>query len=168
MFGKKEEVKNPDEVVFTKTKGFGSANYGSVTTKAVFGGTGVSVERVSNVLFFKGKPKTDLVDYQSVEKVEIKTHFSKGDMISGIIIGVLVILIAIAGGYGEDAGGVILIGPLVVALMLFCSYGKNIVISKKNSTKVNLLAAGFGQSDEIETFCRKLEEKGIAVQGRKK
>ena len=158
MFGKKQEEKNPNEVVFSKTKGFCSMNYGSVTTKALFNETSVLVERVNKVFFSKGKPKTDTVEYNAIESVVIKKHFSKGDLISGIIIGVIPMF----------TGFLIPLGLFIIAFMVFCSYGKNIVITKKNGEEINLLGEGFGQSEERETFIKKLEEKGISVQEGKK
>jgi len=164
MFGKKQEEKNPNEVVFSKTKGFSYINYAILTTKALFNETSVLVERVNKILFFKGKPKTDTVEFNTIESVVIKNHFSKGDLISGIIIGLLAIII----GASSEEGSVIFIGLLVTAFLVFCSWGKNIVITKKNGEKINLLCEALSQSEEIETFTKKLGEKGISVQGGKK
>ena len=165
MFGKKEEVtKDPNEVVFSKTKGFGSINYGVVTTKAIFNETSVSVERMSKVLFFKGKPKTNVAEYNAIESVVIKTHFSLGDLISGVVIGLLAMIIAAA---AEEGSGIV-VGLLIIAVMVFCAYGKNIVLTKKNGDKINLLSEGFGQSDEIESFLKKLEDNKVSVQRSKK
>ena len=157
MFGKKQEEKNPNEVTFSKTKGFGSINYGSVTTKALFSETSVLVERIGRVLFFKGKPKTDTVEYNAIESVAIKNHFSIGDLISGAICFVL--------GIVFDQ---FIFGLIVLAVLVFCSWGKNIVLTKKNGGKINLLSEAFAQSEEIETFTKKLGEKGISMQGGKK
>jgi len=157
MFGKKQEEKNPNEVVFSKIKGFGSINYGSVTTKALFDETSVLVERIGRVLFFKGKPKTNTVEYNAIESVAIKNHFSIGDLISGIICFVL--------GIVFDQ---FIVGLIVLAVLVFCSWGKNVVITKKNGGKINLLSEAFAQSEEIETFTKKLGEKGISMQGGKK
>ena len=118
-----EDTNQPNEVVFSKTKGFGAINYGTVTTKALFNETSVLVECSSKVLFFKGKPETNIVEYNAIESVAIKTHFSKGDLISGIIIGVLAIIFALTGVFGDDGPG-ILGGLIIIAFMVFCSYGK--------------------------------------------
>lgn len=166
MFGKKTEEKNPNEIVFSKTKGFGSLNYGTVTTKALFNETSVLVERINKVLFFKGKPKTNTVEYNTIESVAITNHFSKGDLISGIIIGVLAIIFGALSEEGPGTG--IFVALIIIAVMTFCSWGKNAVITKKNGEKINLLSEGLGQSEEIETFIKKLGEKGISVQGGKK
>jgi len=162
-----EKAKNLNEFVFSKTKGVGSVNYGTVTTKAIFNETSVLVERISKVLFFKGKPETNNVEYNAIESVAIKTHFSKGDLISGIILGVLAIIFALTGAFGEEGPG-ILVGPIIIAVMVFCSYGKNTVITKKNGDKINLLSEGFGQSEEIEALMKKFEQKGVSVQRSKK
>jgi hypothetical protein len=163
IFGKKDEsqIQNLNEIVFSKTKGVSRINYAVVTTKAVVGEKSLLVERIVRVLFFKGKPKTDTIDYEAIEKVEIKTHFSKGDLVSGIILGLFAIILALTGG--EEGPG-IFVGLIIIAVMVFCAYGKNITIKKKDSTKVNLLSEGIGQKEEIEMFCKKLEEKGIIVQ----
>ena len=161
---KNDTIENPNEIVFSKTKGFGSINYGSVTTKALFSETSVSVERISKVLFFKGKPETNIVDYNAIDSVVIKNHFSKGDLISGIVIG----LIAIISGIASEEVSAIFIGLIVIAVMVFCAYGKNIVITKKNGDKVNLLSEAFSQSEEIDSFLKNLEEKGVSVQRSKK
>jgi hypothetical protein len=168
MAKKKDDVvQNPNEIVFSKTKGFGQINYGAVTTKALFDENSISVERIGKILFFKGKPKIDVVEFGTIENVEVKTHFSKGDLISGIVLGLLVIIFAFV---GEDAPNIynVFVGLVIIAALLFCSYGKNIVITKKDSTKVGLLSEGIGAGEEIESFLKKLEEKGVAVQRGKK
>jgi hypothetical protein len=164
MFGSKTDtIKNPNEVVFSKTKGFGSVNYGTVTTKALFNETSVLVERISKVLFFKGKPETNTVEFNAIENVAVKNHFSKGDLISGIVLGALALIMASTGAFGDENPGII-VGPIIIAVMVFASYGKNAVITKKNGDRINLLSEGFAQSEQIETFLKKLEEKGVSVQ----
>jgi hypothetical protein len=149
MFGKKEQAaqtQNPNEFEFSKTKGFGAYNYGVVTTKAIAGETGLAIERIGKVLFFKGKPKTDTVEYQSIEKVEVKTNFSKGDLISGIIIAIISICT------------LQVYGLLFTALLLFCSYGKQIVITRKDSSRVFLLTAIF-QKEKTDRLIKLINEK---------
>jgi hypothetical protein len=163
MFGKKDvHQANPNEMVFTKTKGFGSMNYAVVSSKVNIGDTGFSVERTNKVLFFKGNPQTTAVDYGQIENVEVKTNFAKGDLVSGIILGLLAIIFALTGAFGEEGPG-ILAGPLIIAVMVFCAYGKNIVVTRKDFSKVVIMSEGLGQGKEIETFCKKLAEKGVAV-----
>lgn len=153
--------KAPNEMAFSKTKGFGNINYAVAGTKVNFGETGLSIEQTNKVLFFKGKPKTSVVDYGSIAQVEVKTNFAKGDLISGIIIGVFAIILALTGAFGEEGTG-ILAGPIIIAVFVFCAYGKNIVLTRKDSTKVVIMSEGFGQGDEIEAFRKNLTEKGVA------
>jgi hypothetical protein len=155
--GKKETVKvNPNEIVFTKTKGFGSINYAVATSKVNLGETNLSVEKTNRVLFFKGKPKTDVVDYEGIANVEVKTNFAKGDMISGIVIGIIGIIT-----------GQIIIGLVITAFMLFCAYSKKIIITRKDSSKVVMMSEGLRQGDEIEALKKKLAEHGVNVPGAK-
>jgi hypothetical protein len=162
LFGKNESQVNPNEITFTKTKGFGSINYAVVVSKVNVGETGFSVERTNKVLFFKGKPKAATVDYGSIAKVEVKTNFAKGDLISGIVIGILAVIFALTGAFGEEGPG-ILPGLIIIAVMVFCSYGKNIVITRKDSSNVVIMSEGIGQGGEIETFRKKLSEYGVNI-----
>jgi hypothetical protein len=163
MFEKKAEMqKNPNELVFTKTKGLGSMNYAVVSSVVNIDETGFSVKRTNKVFFFKKKPQVSTIDYDSIANVTVKTNFAKGDLISGIILGVFAIIIALTGAFGEESPG-ILVGPIIIAVMVFCAYGKNIVITRKDATKVIIMSEGFGQGDEIKAFCTKLAEKGVTV-----
>jgi hypothetical protein len=47
----------------------------------------------------------------------------------------------------------------VVALLVFCSYGKNIIITKRDKSKIVIMSEGFGEKKEINEFCRVLNEK---------
>jgi hypothetical protein len=166
-FGKKKtEPVNPNEIVFTKTKGVGNINYAVAITKVDVGENVLSVERTNKVLFFKGKPKTDRVEYGQIAQAEIKTNFAKGDLISGIVLGVLAIILALTGAFGEEGPGIIT-GPIIIAVMLFCAYGKNIVLTRKDSSKVIIMSEGLGQGDEIEALKKKLAGHGVQVQGGK-
>jgi ACR3 family arsenite efflux pump ArsB len=86
------------------------------------------------------------VEYQSIEKVEVKTNFSKGDLISGIIIAIISICT------------LQVYGLLFTALLLFCSYGKQIVITRKDSSRVFLLTAIF-QKEETDRLIKLISEK---------
>jgi hypothetical protein len=150
-------VKNPNEIVFTKTKGVGAYNFGKITSSAIFNDTGLALSSGSKWIgFIKGKQKSANIEYQAIDMVEIKTHFSKGDLISGIIIGIISIVT------------VQLWGLLFVALLLFCSYGKNIIVTGKNLSKFILMSEGFGETEEFECLSKKLGEKGITIQANKK
>jgi hypothetical protein len=149
MSDKKEQeakIQNPNQFEFSKTKGFGAYNYGEVTTKAVAGETSLAIERIGKVLFFKGKPKNDTVDYQSIEKIEIKANFSKGDLVSGIIIAIISICT------------LQIYGLLFTALLIFCAYGKQIVITRKVSSRVFLLTGKF-QKEETGRLVKLLNER---------
>jgi hypothetical protein len=144
------EVKNPNEFKFSKTKGFGAYNYGIISTQAVVEDQHLTVEKTSKWLFFKGKPKTAIIDYQSIENIAVKVHFSLGDLISGIIIAIISI------AFSQ------LWGLLFVALLIFCSYGKNIIITQKSSTsKVIIMCEGFSQQEAIDTFIKRVNEKTV-------
>jgi F0F1-type ATP synthase assembly protein I len=161
-FGKETVQANPNEIVFTKTKGFGSINYAVATSKVNVGETNLSIEKTNRVLFFKRKPKTEAVDYGAIANVEVKTNFAKGDFISGIVIGIIGIIMGIA---VEEASGQIPFALFVTAFMIFCAYGKNIVITRKDSSKVVIMSEGLGQGDEIEALKKKLAEHGVNIPG---
>jgi F0F1-type ATP synthase assembly protein I len=168
MFEKNKQIQtNPNEILFTKTKGFGNINYAVVSSRVNVGENELSVEQTNRVLFFRGKLQTYTVDCDSIAKVEVKTNFAKGDLISGIVIGVLMPIFTFIGLYGEESPG-ILVGPIIIVVMAFCAYGKNIIITRKDQSKVIIMSEGFGQSKEISAFCKKLTEKGITIYGWKK
>jgi hypothetical protein len=128
---KKAEVeKAPNEFDFEKVKGFGAYNFVWHNTKVVAEETNFSIEHIRKIMFFKGKPDLAVVNYGDLDRIEWKGHFSKGDLISGIIIGI----ISIATGQ--------LFGLLFTALLVFFSYGKNITIIRKDGTKVVILCGG--------------------------
>jgi hypothetical protein len=150
--GKNDEaqIKQPNEFEFVKTKGFSRIKYGKVTSKAVFGDASLSVERVSKVFFVKGKPVTETVDYQSIEKLEIKPQFSLSDLISGIVIGIVSICT------------LQFYGLLGTAVLVWCAYGKKIIITRKDASQVFLLAEGGvlkGEKEETERLVKMLNEK---------
>jgi hypothetical protein len=166
MFGKKKAVHetNPNAVEFSKA--FGRAD--KVTTTVTVGETALTVERVRKVWFFKCKPKIDTVDYQSIEKVESKTFFSKSYLFTSIFFGVAAIIAAFFVVFGEDVSAISLLGWLIAfAGLLFCAYGKRILITRKDSSTVSILVEGGVQNEEIQLFTQKLGEKDIAVQGLK-
>ena len=152
----------PNEIIFTKTKGFGSINYAVAISKVNVGDTNLSIEKTNKVLFFKGKPKTDVVDYGAIANVEVKTNFAKGDLISGIVLGIIAIIMGIV---SEDTSGLIITGLVIIAFMIFCAYGKNIIITRKDSSKMVIMSEGFGQGDEIEALKQKLTEYGVNMPG---
>jgi hypothetical protein len=144
-----ETVETTNEFEFSKTKGFGSMNYGVISSKIVLHETDFTIENKSRWFFFiKGKGLTETIPYESLDSVEVKTNFAKGDLISGIII----FLIAL---FTSQYWGL-----LFVAMLVFCSYSKNIVISKKNSSsKITILSEGIGENETIAKFCAAIEKK---------
>ncbi|MDR2758404.1 MAG: hypothetical protein LBB78_03395 [Spirochaetaceae bacterium] len=127
---KVEAEKAPNEFAFEKVKGFGAYNFVWHNTKVFVEETSLSVEHIRKILFSKGKPDTAAVNFSDLDRIERKGHFSKGDLISGIIIGI----ISIATGQ--------LYGLLFTALLVFFAYGKNIVIVRKDGSKVIIQCGG--------------------------
>jgi hypothetical protein len=138
------------EFEFSKVKGVGSVNYGRRISKIIMDTTALSIESVGKILFFTGKPKIYTAEYSSIDKVEVKTNFAKGDLISAIICLILTIV------FWEENG---FYGLFVVALLVFCSYGRNIIITKKDKSKIVIMSEGFGQQKEIDEFCGILNER---------
>lgn len=126
---KGKEEKAPNEFDFEKVKGWGRANFVWHNTKVIVEDTSLSIEHIRRILFFK---KTDnaVVNYNDLDRIELKTHFSLGDLISGIIIGIVSI----------PTGQLYLL--LVTALLVLFSYSKNIVIIQKNGLKTTILNGG--------------------------
>jgi hypothetical protein len=110
-------VQNPavKEIQLSKTKGFGSMNYGIRISTIRFSDNAVSVESTGKIFFFKGKSRTDTIEYKDIDKVEVKNNFAKGYLISAIICLILTI------AFWEDNG---FYGIFVVALLVFCSLWK--------------------------------------------
>jgi len=126
----KEGENKANEFEFEKVKGFGAANFVWHNTKVLAEESSFSVEHTRKILFFKGKPNRATVNYSDFDRIEIKTHFAASDLISGIIIGIISIVT------GQ------LWGLLVVALLVIFSYGKNIVIVRKDGSNVTIQCGG--------------------------
>lgn len=155
-----EEATN--EFEFQKIKGFGAANFVWHTTKVVIEETSLSVEHKRKILFFNSKPNHAVVNYNDLDKVELKTHFTMGDLISGIIIGIIGI-------------ATMQIWALIfTALLVLFAYSKNIVIIRKGGSKVTILNGSFisgGRMDEfnrmIPMLTTKLEREVYVKHGEK-
>jgi hypothetical protein len=131
MASKKEKTeKAPNEFEFEKVKGFGVYNFVWYNTKVVVGETSFSVEYVRKILFFKGKPSTVVINFDDLDRVERKNHFSKSDLISGIIIAIISIVTMQFWGL------------LVTAFLVFFSWGKNIVVFRKGGSKIVIQCGG--------------------------
>jgi general stress protein CsbA len=84
------------------------------------------------------KQKTETIPYEKIDKIEVKTNFAKGDFISAVI--VLLISLITAQCWGL----------IVTAILVFCSYGKNIVITRKDtSSNVIIMTEGFGETEKV-------------------
>ena len=128
-----------NEFDFAKVKGFGAYNFVWHNTKVMVEDTSLSIEHTRKIMFFKGKPDNAVVNYSDLDRIEQRGHFSKGDLISGIIIGI--ISIATLQVYGL----------IFTALLVFFSYSKNIVITRKDGSKVTILNGGpLSGGDQVE------------------
>jgi hypothetical protein len=161
---KEEPGANPNELVFKKAKGFDRYNYATITTKVSVEETVLVTEQTKKVIFSKAKVTNDSIEYGQIAAVELKKRFAKVEMIGGIVTCVLAMILAITGVFGEEGPG-ILYGPIFLAVMLFCAYEKDIIITKKDSSKLVIMAEGFFQGKEIMAFRQKLAEHGIEMKG---
>lgn len=121
---KVEAEKASNEFDFEKVKGFGAYNFVWHNTKVLVEDASLSVAHTRKIMFGKGKTDTAVVNYGDLERVETKGYFTKGDLISGIIIGIISIVT------------LQIYGLLVTAFLVFFSYGKNIVFVRKDGSKV--------------------------------
>jgi len=127
---KNKVEKAPNEFDFEKVKGWGSANFVWHNTKVMVEDTCLSIEHIRKILFFKGNPDNAVVNYSDLDRIELKKHFSKGDLISGIIIGIASIV------------SMQIYGLLFTAILVLFSYSKNIVIFRKDGSKITILNGG--------------------------
>jgi hypothetical protein len=144
-----------NEFEFSKTKGFGSMNYGLISSKVTVNQENFLVENKSQWFFFiRKKQKPEIIPYEKIDKVEVKTNFAKGDFIFAAIF--LLVSLITAQWWGL----------VVVAVLVFCAYGKNIVITRKDtSSNVIIMSEGFGQTKNIDEFCKAIQEKGNLALG---
>jgi hypothetical protein len=144
----KEEIKakNPNEFEFSKAKGFSYINYCTKTSKVILEENGLTVNMSSKWFYFiKGKNKTAKVDYQSIDKIESKVHFSFWDLLFGLVfLGILAI--------SQEITWLV---PAVI--WLFCAFGKNIIIRLKNNSNVVIMSEGIGQQKEIKRFLESVD-----------
>jgi hypothetical protein len=127
---KVEPEKAPNEFTFEKVKGFGAYNFVWHNTKVLVEDSNLSVAHTRKIMFGKGKIDTAIVNYSDLDRVEIKGRFSRGDLISGIIIAVISIVT------------LQIYGLLVTAFLVFFSYGKNILIVRKDGSKAVIQCGG--------------------------
>jgi hypothetical protein len=142
------EVKKPNEFTFSKTKGFSYGSYCTKTSKVVLEEKVITVNQKSDWFYFiKGKNKTAIVDYGSIDKIEAKVHFSFWDLIFGLAFLLFFII-------SQEFPWLI-----ATAVWLFCGFGKNIIIRLKNGSRVVIMSEGFGQQGEIDQFLGAVTEK---------
>jgi hypothetical protein len=120
----------PNEFVFEKVKGFGAYNFVWHNTKALVEETSLSVVHTRKIVFGKGKTDSSVVNFSDLDRIELKGYFSKGDLISGIIIAIISIITGQAWGL------------LATAFLVFFSYGKNIIIVRKDGSKIIIQCGG--------------------------
>jgi hypothetical protein len=125
-----EAEKSPNEFDFEKVKGFGAYNFVWHNTKVLVEEASLSIAHTRKIMFGKGRTDTAIVNYSDLDRVEMKSYFSKGDLISGIIIALISIVT------------LQVYGLLVTAFLVFFSYGKNIVIVRKDGSKANIQCGG--------------------------
>jgi hypothetical protein len=127
---KMESEKAPNEFGFERVKGFGGYNFVWHNTKVLAEETGLSVAHTKKIMFGKGKTDTTVVNFADLDHVESKGHFSIGELIAGILIAIISIVT------------VQIWGLLITAFLVFFAYGKNIVIVRKNGSKVIVQCGG--------------------------
>jgi hypothetical protein len=127
---KVEAEKAPNEFDFEKVKGFGAYNFVWHNTKVLVEEASLSVAHTRKIVFGKGRTDTAVVNYNDLECVETKGSFTKGDLISGIIIGIIGIFT------------LQFYALLITAFLVFFSYGKNIVFVRKDGSKVIIQCGG--------------------------
>ncbi|MDR2495141.1 MAG: hypothetical protein LBD24_07965 [Spirochaetaceae bacterium] len=126
---KVEDEKAPNEFVFEKTKGFGRINYLWHTTKVTLEEAGLTVAHTRQLMFSK-KVNNLTINYSDLERIELKTNFAKGDLIAGIIIGII------------SVATQQLWGVLGTAFLVFFAYCKDIVLVRKDGSKVLIQNGG--------------------------
>jgi hypothetical protein len=142
--------KAPNEFDFEMVKGFGAANFIWHKTKVFVEETYLSIEHSKKIFISRPKIDNATVNYNDLERIERKSYFSKGDLISGIIIGII---------------GIITMqfwALLFTALLVFFSYSKNIVIVFKNGLKFTIMNGGLlsgGRQAEFDRMIPMLTTK---------
>jgi hypothetical protein len=148
---KQNEIqKAPNEFDFEKTKGFGAYNFVWHKTKVGMQDTSMSIALTRKILLGKGTTDTNTVNYSDLDHVEVKKHFSKGDIIAAALIAILGIVTAQIWAF------------LISALLIVFSFGKNIVFIRNDGTKVTVENGGLlsgGGMAEFERMVPMLNEK---------
>jgi hypothetical protein len=127
---KVEAEKAVNEFDFEQVKGFSYLNVVWHNTKVLVNENSLSVEHIRKILGFKGKPDSTVINFNDLDRVELKGHFSKGDFISGIIIGLISLFTLQVWGL------------LVAGFLVFFSYSKNILLIRKDGSKIIIQNGG--------------------------
>lgn len=144
---KEERVKAENEFDFEKTIGFGRANIGAHLTSVFVNSDSIEIKKQKKIFFSIKDKGTETIPYNSITNISIKNNFSLGDLISGIV----VFLVAAITGQ-------IVIGLVIFAVLLFCSWGKKIVLEKNDSNKTSFVIEALKDSDECEKMFSKLND----------
>lgn len=122
--------KAPNEFEFEKTKGFGAYNFVWHNTRIKLEDTSLSINHKRKLFLSWKDLESTSINYDDLDKIERKGHFSKGDFISGIIIGIISLFTLQIYGF------------LITAFLIFFAYSKNIVIYRKDGSKVIIPSGG--------------------------
>ena len=138
-----------NEFTITRSKGFSYITYLNIVSKISFDDDAAGIETAKNWFYFiKGKPRPMNIDYKTITNVEVKTTFSFWDLLFSILFLIMFI----------SSHEIWLL--VFTAVFVFCSYGKNVVISRNNGPKIIIPADGIG-SDKvlINNICDKIKAK---------
>lgn len=142
-------VQEGNEFVITRSKGFSYITYLKIASKVIFGDDAVNIETTKNWFYFiKGKPRSMNVDYKTITNVEVKTTFAFWDLLFSVFFFISFIS-------SQEIWWLVLI-----AIFMFCSFGKNVVISRNNGPKVLIPADGIGSDkDLLKNICESFEKR---------
>lgn len=125
------DEKGTNEFEFEKTKGFGTLNFVWHNTRIKLEDTNLSINHKRKLFLSSWKDmESASINYDNLDKIERKGHFSKGDLIAGIFIGIMSLVT------------LQLYGLLFAAFLIFFAYGKNIVIFRKDGSKMIIQNGG--------------------------
>jgi hypothetical protein len=146
-----EKVKQPNEFEFTRDRGVAKIHYGEIETNVIAEDDGLHIEQVDR-FFNKKTVSTGVIGYSTIESIKVKMHIALGYLLSGLAAGILVMMSS------ED----FFIGIGVIIVMTWLSYGKEIILTRQDISKVFIPAnGGLFKSDkqEINRLVAMLNEK---------
>jgi hypothetical protein len=142
------EEGGPGEIEFSKQIRILALYVGDRVTKVALESTRLTVNSQWVWGKPKGKAKEYSVEYKDIEKVELKTGFSKSSIIGSIVC--LIITIVSLG----MAGGIL----IAIPVFLFIGFGKYIIITCKNKLKISFMT-GKLDGQQREEFVYRLNKK---------